>query len=145
MGWWWWWGGGGGGGLLSECTRARSNKKSYPEAVRPRDLTYYSHKPVMPLNSLRPVHLTIIGSDDGLSSGRRQAITWNDAGILLVRTLGTNFSEILCEIHTFLFKKNAFEFVIRKLSGNVVKDRWTLGLWRATSHLLTSASWNLFF
>ena len=39
--------------------------------------------------------LTIIGSDNGLSPGRRQAIIWTNAGILLIRTLGTNVSEIL--------------------------------------------------
>ena len=49
--------------------------------------------------------LTIIGSDNGLSPGRRQAIIWTNAGILLIRPLGTNFSEILSEIHTFSFKK----------------------------------------
>ena len=50
-------------------------------------------------------NLTIIGSDNGLSPGRRQAIIWTNAGILLIRPLGTNFSEILIEIHTFSFKK----------------------------------------
>ena len=49
--------------------------------------------------------LTIIGSDNGLSPGRRQAIIWMNAGILLIGPLGTNFSEILTEIHTFSFKK----------------------------------------
>ena len=49
--------------------------------------------------------LTIIGSDNGLSPGRRQAIIWTNAGILLIRTLGTNFSEILSAIHAFSFKK----------------------------------------
>ena len=49
--------------------------------------------------------LTIIGSDNGLSPRRRQAIIWSNAGILLIRTLGTNFSEILSEIHSFSFKK----------------------------------------
>ena len=49
--------------------------------------------------------LTIIGSDNGLSPGRRQAIIWTNAGILLIRTLGTNFSEILVEIHSFWFSK----------------------------------------
>ena len=49
--------------------------------------------------------LTIFGSDNGLSPGRRQAIIWTNAGILLIRTLGTNFSEILGEIHSFSFKK----------------------------------------
>ena len=49
--------------------------------------------------------LTIIGSDNGLLPGRCQAITWTNAGILLIRSLGTNFSEILIEIDTFSYKK----------------------------------------
>ena len=49
--------------------------------------------------------LTIIGSDNGLSPGRRQAIIWTNAAILLIEPLETNFSEILIEIQTFSFKK----------------------------------------
>ena len=61
-------------------------------------------------NSLRPRDaymrdLTIIGSDNGLSPGRRQAIIWTNAELLLNRTFGTNFSEILIEILTSQFKK----------------------------------------
>ena len=48
---------------------------------------------------------TIIGSDNGLSPSRRQAIIWTNARILLIQTPGTNFSEILSEIPTFSFKK----------------------------------------
>ena len=48
---------------------------------------------------------TIIGSDNGLSPGRHQAIIWTNAGILLIRTLETNFNEILISIPTFSFKK----------------------------------------
>ena len=36
--------------------------------------------------------LTIIASDNGLSPGRRQAIIWTNAGILLIGPLGTNFN-----------------------------------------------------
>ena len=50
-------------------------------------------------------NLTIISSDNGLSPGRRQAIVWTNAGILVIRPLETNFSEILIKIHTFSFKK----------------------------------------
>ena len=50
-------------------------------------------------------NLTIIGSDNGLSPDRRQAIIWTNAGILLIGPLGTNFSEILAEIITFSFKQ----------------------------------------
>ena len=35
----------------------------------------------------------------------RQAITWRNAGLLLIGTLGTNFSESLSEIQKFLLKK----------------------------------------
>ena len=49
--------------------------------------------------------LTIIGSDNGLSPGRRQAIISNNAGILLIGPLGTNFSEISIEIYIFSFNK----------------------------------------
>ena len=48
---------------------------------------------------------TIIGLDNGLSPGRRQAIIWTNAGILLIGPLGTNVSEILIIIHKFSFKK----------------------------------------
>ena len=37
--------------------------------------------------------------------GRRQAIIWNNAGILSISLFGTNFSEILIEILTFSFEK----------------------------------------
>ena len=64
------------------------------------------------VNSLRRVtHIcvsqpTSIGSDNGLSPGRRrQAIIWTNAGILLIGPLGTNFSEILIEIQIFSLRK----------------------------------------
>ena len=46
-----------------------------------------------------------IGLDNGLLPGQCQAIIWTDAGILLIRTLGTTFSEILSQIHTLSFRK----------------------------------------
>ena len=60
------------------------------------------------VNSLRHLcdsKLTIIGPDNGLSPGRRQAIIWTKDEILLIGPLGTNFSEILIDIYTFSFKK----------------------------------------
>ena len=63
------------------------------------------------VNSLRPSdahmrgNLAVIGSDNGLSPSRRQAIIWTNAGILLIGPLGTNFSENLIGIQTFSFKK----------------------------------------
>ena len=49
--------------------------------------------------------LTIIGSYNGLSPDRRQAIIWTNAGLLLIGPLGTNFSEILIEIQHFHSRK----------------------------------------
>ena len=49
--------------------------------------------------------LTIIGSDNGLSPSQRQANIWTNAGISLIWTLGSNFSEILTKIRTYSFKK----------------------------------------
>ena len=49
--------------------------------------------------------LTIIGSDNGLSPGRRQAIIWTNARTLLIGPLGTNFSEILIGIQTSSTRK----------------------------------------
>ena len=64
------------------------------------------------VNSLRPSDAYIcisdlnnIGSDNGLSPARRQAIIWTNAGILLTGPIGTKFSEILIEIHTSSLKK----------------------------------------
>ena len=47
----------------------------------------------------------ILGSDNGLAPGRRQAIIWTIAIILSIRPLATNFNETLIEINTFSFKK----------------------------------------
>ena len=49
--------------------------------------------------------LTIIGSDNGLSPGQRQANIRTNARLLLIGPLGTNFSEILIAIQTFSLKK----------------------------------------
>ena len=67
------------------------------------------------VNSLRLSKLTIIGSDNGLSPGRRQVIIWTNAGILLIWTLGTNFSEILGEIHSFSFPEMHLKMSSAKL------------------------------
>ena len=53
--------------------------------------------------------LASIVSNNGLSPGRRQAIIGKNAGLLLIGSLGTNFSEILIEIHTFSFMKMHFK------------------------------------
>ena len=74
-------------------------------------------------------NLTIIGSDNGLSPGRRQAIIWTNAGLLLIGPLGTNFNEILIEILTFSFKKMHLKVSSAKrrpfcLGLNVLMSDW---------------------
>ena len=74
--------------------------------------------------------LTIIGSDNGLSPGRRQAIIWTSAGILLIGPLGTNFNEILIGIQTVSFKK----IHLKMLSGK--RRPFCLGLNVLTLYML---------
>ena len=81
--------------------------------------------------------LTIIGSDNGLSPGRRQAIIWTNAGILLIEPLGTNFSEILIGIQTFSFKKMRLKMASAKwrpfcLGLNVLRN-WDATLFTGCS------------
>ena len=62
-------------------------------------------------------NLTIIGSGNGLSPDRRQAITWSNVVILLIGPLGTNFSEMLIEIHIFFIQESPFENVVWKMAA----------------------------
>ena len=49
--------------------------------------------------------LIIIGSNNGLLPGRRQAIIWINAGIVIIGPLGTNFNEISIKIYSFSFRQ----------------------------------------
>ena len=69
--------------------------------------------------------LTIIGSDNGLSPGRHQAIIWTNAGRLLIGPSGTNFSEILIEIYTC-------DIHIRAISQDMHQPSITKIYWRIT-------------
>ena len=71
--------------------------------------------------------LTITGSNNGLSPGRRQAIIWTNVGILLIGPLGINFSGNLIEILTFSLTKMILKVSSAKwrpfcLGLNVLKD-----------------------
>ena len=84
-------------------------------------------------------YLRTIGSDNGLSPGRRQAIIWTNAGLLWIGPLWTNFSEILIEIPTFSFKKMrlkvssakwrpfclGFNVLTPEVPRNVSRSHWT--------------------
>ena len=52
-----------------------------------------------------------IGSGNGLSPVRRQAITWATADLLSIEPLGTNFSEIWLQYKLFIHE-NAYENVV---------------------------------
>ena len=76
---------------------------------------------------------TTIGSDNGLSPGRRQAVIWTNAGLLLIGPLGTNFSEMLFGIQTFSFKKMHFKMSSAKwrpfcFGLNVLTVRWNISI-----------------
>ena len=92
-------------------------------------------------------NLTIIGSDNGLSPGRRQAITWTNVGILLIGPMGTNFSEMLIEIHTF-----SFENVVWKMAAILSRPQCVNHIQRGPSEcfiiecyhsLYTGHSWDI--
>ena len=68
------------------------------------DLTHWVRVMCICINNI-----IIIGSDNGLVPGRHQAIISTNAEILLIRTLGINFSKILIDIHTVSFKKMHFK------------------------------------
>ena len=72
------------------------------------------------------INLTIIGSDNGLSPGRCQAIIWTNNGQLLIGPLEqtTNFSEILIEILTFSYKKMRLKSVVWKMAAILSRPHW---------------------
>ena len=60
------------------------------------------------------IKLSIIGSDNGLSPDRRQAIIWTNDGILLIGPLGANFNETFIGIHSFSCKRIHFKMTSGK-------------------------------
>ena len=75
-------------------------KNARTEMFKVKNLTHWGRMTHMCVGKL-----SIIGSDNGLSPGRRQAIIRTNAGILLIGPLGTNFSEILIGIQIFSIKE----------------------------------------
>ena len=63
------------------------------------------NKTVWKFNTVNVSELGSIGSGNGLSPVRRQAITWTNVELLLIRPLGTHLSEIRIKIQYFLFMK----------------------------------------
>ena len=97
--------------------------------------------------------LTSVGSDNGLLPGRRQAIIWTNAGILLIWPTGTNFSGNLIKIHIFSFKKMHLKMssgkwrpfclglnVLKKLHLKMLSTKW----WFFCSGLMVLVPWGPF-
>ena len=59
-------------------------------------------------------NLTTITSDNGLSPGRCQAITWTNAGILLIGPSGTTSVKLYRNSYIFI-ESNAFKNVVYKM------------------------------
>ena len=88
-------------------------------------------------------NLTIIGSDDGLSPGRRQALTWTNCGILLIGPLETNLKKIVIEINTFSFKKLHLNHKLKKTTWGMLSSL-PAGPWSAvkkTKKILFAPLW----
>ena len=80
----------------------------------------------------------LVGSVNGLSPGRRQAIIWTYDGILSICPSAANFNEMLIEIHTFhhtfSFKKMLWKMLCviwRLVTGSSPAEQCTfpMGSW----------------
>ena len=85
--------------------------------------------------------LTITGSDNGLSPGRRQAIIWTNAGILLTGPLGTNFSENFIEILKFSFTKMRLKSVVCEIAAILSRPQCVKITLRAVVIYITWIHW----
>ena len=93
------------------CWGCRSSR--YPGRSSP---AIWKQKCNLSTHWIRVTHISnIIGSDNSLSPGRRQAIIWTNAGMLLIGPLGTNFNDILIEIHTYSSRKPILKCGMEKL------------------------------
>ena len=61
--------------------------------------------------------LTLIGSDNGLSLGRRQAIIWTNVGILLIGTLRNKLQWNFNRNSDISIQENAFESVVCEMAA----------------------------
>ena len=79
---------------------------------------YVDHATILLTHWSRVTHicvgkLTIIGSNNGLSPGRHQAIILTNVGKLLIGPLGLNFGKILIELNTYSFNKTHIKTVLQ--------------------------------
>ena len=67
---------------------------------------------------------TIIVSDNGLSPGRRQAIIWNNAGILLIGPLGTKLQWNFNPNSYIFIQENALENIVCEMASILSRPQW---------------------
>ena len=63
--------------------------------------------------------ITIIGSDNGLSPGRRQAIIWTNVGILLIGPLANKLRWNFNRNSNIFIQENAFESVVCEMTATL--------------------------
>ena len=68
--------------------------------------------------------LIIIVSNNGLAPGRRQSITWTNAGLLSMWLIKTNSSEIWVGILSFSFYKMHLKISSAKMAAMFSRGRW---------------------
>ena len=126
-------------GVFSVCNRISNISITYRmfNHIRIRDFAHFTHWGRV--TRLCGSKIIVIGSDNGLSPGRLQAIIWTSAGILLIEPLGTNVNGIFIKIYIFSFKKMQLKLSSTKwrlfrfgLNELIIPDKWRLGLnkWR---------------
>ena len=86
--------------LLQNYTKIMTCRNTYFVPNEIKQLTHWGRVTHICIDDL-----SIIGPDNGLSPGRRQAIIWTNAGILLIGPCRTNLSDILIGIQIYSFKK----------------------------------------
>ena len=70
------------------------------------------------------VNWVSIGSGNGLSPGRCQAITWTNAGLLSIGPLGPNLCEVWIKIKKLFSHENASKNVVCKMAVILPRGRW---------------------
>ena len=80
------------------------------------------------------VNWVSIGSGNGLSPIRCQAITWANAGVLSVGPVRTHFSEIRIGILVCLFKKMQLELSSAKMAAILSSGWWVNTDWGVVAH-----------
>ena len=83
-----------------------------------RETGWFCQYAVYVFNSLKPsdAYVTSIGSDNGLSPGRHQAVIWTNAAKLSIVPLGKNFNENNRNLYIFI-RENTFVNIVWKMTA----------------------------